>query len=62
MLYTNNCFIVLKSVVNINDKFYPVVFSNECKYIANKQQIKIISENHNDLIVHDSDNEHDKFY
>ena len=64
--YKNKCyawisFLLLKSIVNINSKYYPVVFSNECKYIANKQEMKIISENHNDLIVDDSDDEYDKF-
>ena len=48
--------LLLASIVNINNKYYPVVFSNECRYIANKQEIKIISKNHND-----SDDEYDKF-
>ena len=58
--YKNKCYawtsvLLLKSIVNINNNYYLVVFSNECKYIANKQEIKIISENHNDLIVDDSE-------
>ena len=64
--YENKCYawtsvLLLKSIVNINNKCYPVVFSNECKYITNKQEIKITSENHNDLIAGDSDDEYDKF-
>ena len=59
--YENKCcawtsVLLLMFIVNINNKYYPFVFPNECKYIANKQEIKIISKNHND-----PDDEYDKF-
>ena len=62
----NKCYawtsvLLFKSIVNIYNKYFQALFSNESKYMANKQETKIISNNHNDLIVDDSDNEYDKF-
>ena len=35
--------LLLDSTVNINNKYYPVIFSNECKFINNKEEIEIMS-------------------
>ena len=41
---------LLEPNIDINNKYYPVLFSNECKYIVNKQDIKIRSENLNNYL------------
>ena len=41
--YTCTSVLLVYSIVNINNKYYPVVLSNEYKYIFNKEEIKIMS-------------------
>ena len=62
----NECYawtsvLLLESLVNKNDKYYPVVFSNECRYIVSKQGMEAISAIDEEFIVDDSDDEYEKF-
>ena len=34
--YALNSVLLVDSIVNVNKKYYPLAFSNECKYIATK--------------------------
>ena len=47
--------LLIDSIANVNEKYYPLVFSNECKYIISKKKIKIISSIDEELIIDDSD-------
>ena len=47
--------LLIDSIANVNKKYYPLVFSNECKYIISKKKIKIISSIDEELIIDDSD-------
>ena len=54
--------LLLDSIVNVNKKYYPLVFSNECKYIVSMEKIKIMSAIDEELIIdYSNDNEYDKF-
>ena len=48
---------MLDSYVNVNKKYYPLVFSNVCKYIISKKKIKIISAIDEEVIIDDSGDE-----
>ena len=47
------------SIVNVDKKYYPLVLSNECKYIVIKEKIRIMSAIVEELIINDFD-DHDK--
>ena len=53
--YLRTSVLLLDSIVDVNKKHYPLVFSNECKYIVSKQGIEVISALDKELIVADSD-------
>ena len=55
----NGCYawtsvLLLDSIININKKFYPLVFSNECKYIVSKEKLEIMNSIDEELIIDDS--------
>ena len=58
ILCVDFCFIT-SFFVNKNKKHYPLVFSNECKYIVSKEKIKIMSAVDEELIIDDNDDEFD---
>ena len=47
--------LLIDSIANVNKKYYPLVFSNECKYIISKKKIKIISSIDEELSIDDYD-------
>ena len=49
--------LLLDSIVNVNKKYYPQVFSNERKFIVSNEKIKIMSAIDEELIMNDSDDE-----
>ena len=51
--------LLLDSIVNENKNHYPLVFSNECKYIVSKKKIKIMSAIDEELIIDNFDDEFD---
>ena len=58
----NECYawtfvLLLDSIVNVNKKYYPLVFSNECKCIVSQEKIKIMSATDEKSIIDDSDDE-----
>ena len=52
-------FFLPDSIVNVDKKYYPLVLSNECKYIVIKEKIRIMSAIVEELIINDFD-DHDK--
>ena len=58
ILSKNECYAwtsvsLLDSIVNVNKKYDPLVFSNECKYIVSKEKIKIMIAIDKELIIDD---------
>ena len=51
--YVRTSVLLLECIVNINNKYYPVVFSNECKYLVYKEKKKEISEIDKTLFLND---------
>ena len=56
----NGCYawtsvLLLDSIININKKFYALVFSNECIYIVGKEKVEIMNSIDEELIIDDSD-------
>ena len=60
--YAWNSVLLLDSIVNVNKKYYPLVFLYGCKYVVRKEKIKIVSAIDEELIIDGfNDNEYDKF-